>query len=33
MVNVEMFGRKTDVELDFVQVKKVNVNAEETVEQ
>ena len=28
MVNVEMFGRKTDVELDFVQVKKVNVQAE-----
>ena len=28
MVNVEMFGRKTDVELDFVQVKKVNVAAE-----
>ena len=25
MVNVEMFGRKTDVELNFVQVKKVNV--------
>ena len=25
MVNVEMFGRKTDVELDFVQVKKVSV--------
>ena len=24
-VNVEMFGRKTDVEFDFVQVKKVNV--------
>jgi transcriptional antiterminator NusG len=22
MVNVEMFGRKTDVELDFVQVRK-----------
>ena len=32
MVNVEMFGRKTDVELDFVQVKKVNV-ATETEEQ
>ena len=32
MVNVEMFGRKTDVELDFVQVKKVSVAAtEETV--
>ena len=29
-VNVEMFGRKTDVELDFVQVKKINV--EETAE-
>ena len=29
-VNVEMFGRKTDVELDFVQVKKVEVAAEET---
>ena len=25
MVNVEMFGRKTDVELSFVQVKKVSV--------
>lgn len=25
MVNVEMFGRNTDVEVDFVQVKKVNV--------
>ena len=23
MVNVEMFGRKTDIELDFVQVKKI----------
>ena len=32
MVSVEMFGRKTDVELDFVQVKKVTVAAsEETV--
>ena len=29
MVNVEMFGRKTDVELDFVQVKKVAVEATE----
>ena len=28
MVNVEMFGRKTDVELDFVQVKKVKVSSE-----
>ena len=28
MVNVEMFGRKTDVELNFVQVKKVNVSNE-----
>ena len=28
MVNVEMFGRKTDVELGFVQVKKVNVQQE-----
>lgn len=28
-VNVEMFGRKTDVELDFVQVKKVSVEKEE----
>ena len=28
-VNVEMFGRKTDVELDFVQVKKVSVETEE----
>ncbi len=27
MVNVEMFGRKTDVELNFVQVKKVNVES------
>ena len=25
MVNVSMFGRETDVEVDFVQVKKVNV--------
>lgn len=25
MVNVEMFGRSTDVEVDFIQVKKVNV--------
>jgi transcriptional antiterminator NusG len=34
MVNVEMFGRKTDVELDFVQVKKVAVeSAEEPIEQ
>ena len=24
MVNVEMFGRKTDVEVDFVQVKKIS---------
>ena len=24
MVNVEMFGRNTDVEVDFIQVKKVN---------
>ena len=31
MVNVEMFGRKTDVELDFVQVKKVAVEASEEV--
>ena len=30
-VNVEMFGRKTDVELDFVQVKKVSVETEEDV--
>ena len=29
MVNVEMFGRKTDVELNFVQVKKVNVAGEQ----
>ena len=29
MVNVEMFGRKTDVELNFVQVKKVNVSGEQ----
>lgn len=32
MVNVEMFGRNTDVELDFVQVKKVNVEKEEKAE-
>ena len=31
-VNVEMFGRKTDVELDFVQVKKVSVETEEGAE-
>ncbi len=31
-VNVEMFGRKTDVELDFVQVKKVSVETEEVAE-
>ena len=30
MVNVEMFGRKTDVELNFVQVKKVNVSKEDS---
>ena len=29
MVNVEMFGRNTDVEVDFVQVKKVSVEGEE----
>ena len=29
MVNVSMFGRNTDVEVDFVQVKKVNVSIEE----
>ena len=28
MVNVEMFGRKTDVEVDFVQVKKISGTAE-----
>lgn len=28
MVNVSMFGRDTDVEVDFVQVKKVNVSTE-----
>lgn len=28
MVNVEMFGRATDVELDFVQVKKIEVVSE-----
>ncbi len=28
MVNVEMFGRKTDVELTFVQVKKIGVSSE-----
>ena len=27
IVNVEMFGRNTDVEVEFVQVKKVNVEA------
>ncbi|MBP5686470.1 MAG: transcription termination/antitermination factor NusG [Clostridia bacterium] len=27
MVNVMMFGRSTDVEVDFVQVKKINVSA------
>lgn len=32
MVNVEMFGRNTDVELDFVQVKKVNLEKEEQAE-
>ena len=30
MVNVEMFGRKTDVELNFVQVKKINGSSEST---
>jgi transcriptional antiterminator NusG len=30
MVNVEMFGRKTDVELNFVQVKKISVASEST---
>lgn len=30
-VNVEMFGRNTDVEVDFVQVKKVNVEKEEEI--
>ena len=29
MVNVEMFGRNTDVEVDFVKLKKVNVATEE----
>ena len=28
MVNVEMFGRNTDVEVDFVQVKKISASAE-----
>ncbi len=28
MVNVSMFGRNTDVEVDFVQVKKINVSSE-----
>ena len=28
MVNVEMFGRKTDVEIDFVRLKKVSVESE-----
>lgn len=28
MVNVSMFGRNTDVEVDFVQVKKINVSTE-----
>lgn len=30
-VNVEMFGRNTDVEVDFVQVKKINVEKEEEI--
>ena len=29
MVNVEMFGRKTDVEIDFVRLKKVAVETEQ----
>lgn len=29
MVNVEMFGRSTDVEVDFVQIKKVQIKKEE----
>ena len=29
MVNVSMFGRSTDVEVEFVQVKKVNIKKEE----
>ncbi len=29
MVNVTMFGRNTDVELDFIQVKKVNIVKED----
>ena len=29
MVNVEMFGRATDVEVDFVQVKKINAESAE----
>ena len=28
MVNVEMFGRNTDVEVDFVQIKKISASAE-----
>lgn len=32
MVKVEMFGRNTDVELDFVQVKKISVSTEGTEE-
>lgn len=30
-VNVEMFGRNTDVEVDFVQVKKINVEKQEEI--
>ena len=29
IVNVEMFGRNTDVEVDFVQVKKISATAEQ----
>ncbi|MDY2841890.1 MAG: transcription termination/antitermination protein NusG [Candidatus Borkfalkiaceae bacterium] len=30
-VNVEMFGRNTDVEVDFVQVKKINIEKKEEI--
>ena len=30
-VNVEMFGRNTDVEVDFVQVKKINAEKKEEI--
>ena len=30
LVNVTMFGRSTDVEVEFFQVKKINVSVEES---